>query len=149
MLQYLASAPPETPDGGKGFHLDFVRASAEAAQAPAIPEPWDVSFVGAEATFSDCIVPRGPVTRFLAAIAYTVTGADGDIYLASRCNTNDLTVEIIEGATPGEVTDSEIPEDSPFIKRLLYRISKATSGGTVSCAVTADYRGQPVQVLNT
>jgi hypothetical protein len=113
-----------------------------------ISEPFDVVFSGADCTFSNCDIPHGTVTTLHADIAYTVTGSDGDIWLALKIDTSDYTAEIIEGATKASVIDQTIPEDK-YIRRLLYRLRKATSDATppvVTLTVTFDARRNPVQV---
>lgn len=113
-----------------------------------VSEPFDIAFSGADCTLTGCDIPHGTVTTLHADIAYTVTGADGDIWLALKIDTSDYTAEIIEGATKASVIDQNLPEDK-YIRRLLYRLRKATSDATppvVTLTVTFDARRNPAQV---
>lgn len=109
---------------------------------PGWRQPWDVSFAGKQATFTRCILLKGPVTLSLANITHTVTASSGNVYLALRWNTNTGACDIVEGATLASVTDAEPPENEYF-KRLLYVVN-VTAGGNLR--VVEDHRGNPAQV---
>lgn len=101
--------------------------------------PWDVSFSGAVASFSETHYIRGPVTVSPVVADYTVTGSDGYVYLGVLIDTVTGAAQIIEGATFDAVVSREIPTDT-YYRIPLYKIAKASSGeGGVSCGVVARY----------
>lgn len=103
-------------------------------------QPWDITFAGAVATLTDCLYMRGPITREVTVADYTVTGADGYIWLSAKINVETGTAEIIDGASLALATDAVIPADLGFIKVPLYKISKVTVATVVYLSVVADYR---------
>lgn len=109
---------------------------------PGWRQPWDVSFAGKQATFTRCILQRGPITINLDDITYTVTASSGSVYLALRWNTNTNVCDIIEGASLASVTDASAPADEYF-RRVLYVVG-VTGGGNLR--VIEDHRGNPAQV---
>lgn len=95
-------------------------------------KPWDMrlTYSGSSATalFMEGVIGRGGTTVLVPAsveITYAFTGAD-DVYLALKWNTNleiddSAAYEIISGSTRESVTDSEVPEGTPYVKILLYK----------------------------
>ena len=107
--------------------------------------PWDVTFSGAQASFKRCVLLRGPETKLLDDISYTIMGSDGTIYLSAEWNTNGDTVAIIEGTSLASVTDSTPPAGTKS-RRLLYVVSKVTVGGNVRVRIVEDHRRNPMNV---
>jgi hypothetical protein len=112
-----------------------------------VEQSWDVTFNGAEATFKNCDWLIGPNSLFHADMTYTLTGTDGEIYVAISVNTANGAITIIEGASKAAVTCQLQAENDPVVKRLLYRVRKSTSGTSpnevITCRVSGDYRNTP------
>lgn len=116
-----------------------VKLPAAAAAAEEVPQPWSVSFTGAEAAFANCVYLQGGLLKTAEPEAYEVAGADGAIWLAAWLDTASGTAEIHEGGTLAEVTDAEISETPDIFKIPLYKITKKTSGSDVSLRVSLRY----------
>lgn len=114
----------------------------ESASVPGWRQPWDVSFSGKQATFTRCILLKGPVTQSFADITHTVTASSGNVYLALRWNTNTGACDIVEGANLASVTDA-VPPENEYFRRLLYVVN-VTAGGNLR--VVEDHRSNPAQV---
>jgi len=99
-----------------------------------VPGPWGITFSGNDATCSDCVYMRGPVTLVPTVAALTL--ALEDAYIAAHIDLADGTVELVEGASIEDVTDAEPLDDDTTYKLLLYHAVK-TEG---AWAVTMDYR---------
>jgi hypothetical protein len=99
-----------------------------------VPKPWGIAFSGDDATCSDCIYMRGPVTLTptVAALALALE----DSYIAAHIDLTDGTAELVEGASIVDVTDAAPLDDDTTYKMLLYHAVK-TSG---VWAVAMDYR---------
>jgi hypothetical protein len=89
------------------------------------PKPWGITFSGNDATCSDCVYMRGPVT--LAPTVAALTLALDDSYIAAHIDLTDGSVILFEGASIGAVTDAEPLDDDTTYKLLLYHVVK-TSG---------------------
>ena len=98
------------------------------------PAPWGITFSGNDATCSDCVYMRGPVT--LAPTVAALTLALDDSYIAAHINLADGTAELVEGADIAAVTDAAPMDSDTTYKLLLYHAVK-TSG---VWAVVMDYR---------
>lgn len=109
----------------------------------AVDGTWMYSISGANVTFTNCVYMRGPVTAVAAPPAYTVSGADGDVFLSAKINTETGACEIIEAATLAQATDAALPEDE-FVKVPLLKLTKKTTGegwdASVSLSVALDMR---------
>lgn len=106
----------------------------------AVDGTWMYSISGAKVTFTNCVYMRGPITAVTIPAEYTVTGADGDVFLSVKINTETGTSELIEGETLALATDATVPTDE-FIKVPLLKMTKKTSvEDVVSLKVTMDLR---------
>lgn len=141
-LQVRAGNGILVAEGPDGSQLSL--ASSSRRREGVVAEPFDLSFAGAVATLKNCVYARGSVTVALDDLTHTVGGADGEIWLALKLNAETGAAEIIEGASVASVTDASVVPDSAEVKRLLYKIRKATVSSSVCCTVLADYRRQPV-----
>jgi hypothetical protein len=101
------------------------------------PGAWEIAFDGDEATCSDCVYMRGPVT--VAPTVAALTLALEDAYIAAHINLADGTAELVEGASIAAVTDAAPQDDDTTYKLLLYHAVK-TDG---AWAVDKDYRNAP------
>jgi len=115
------------------------RGLVEAGEARVLAAggPWALSISGDDATCSDCVYMRGPVT--LAPTVAALTLALEDAYIAAHIDLADGTAELVEGASIGDVTDAAPQDDDTTYKKLLYHVVK--TGGV--WAVTTDYRNAP------
>ena len=133
----------QTPEGTTVFVAEVPR----AREAGAVVGPWDVTFNGATASFTNCDWLIGPNTLLHADMTYTLAGANGEIYVAISVNTATGAITIIEGATKAAVTCQAQAENDPVAKRLLYRVRKSTTGTApdqvVTCSISGDYRSMP------
>ncbi len=89
------------------------------------PKPWGITFSGDDATCSDCVYMRGPVTLTPTVAAITLSGTDA--YIAAHIDLTDGSVILFEGASIGDVTDAAPLDDDTTYKLLLYHAVK-TSG---------------------
>lgn len=127
-------------ESGDGATWEYWDEEGGDHAAAAVPEPWDISVDGDTVSFSDCIYRRGPVTLAVAVSDYIVTGADGNVYLAAKINTETGAAEIMEGSNLASVSDAAVPADPLYVKVPLYKLIKTTDGATVRLAVASDYR---------
>ena len=114
--------------------------------ASGYPEPWDFTLDGAAVTFENCVYMRGPVTAVAAPPEYTVTGANGDVWLSAKIDTETGACEIIEGASLALAADASVPADK-YVKVPLLKLIKTTSGETVSLSVALDLRRMMCLIL--
>jgi len=113
---------------------------------PRVACTFDVSFSNDKATFENCHYYRYPilVSKEPDKNPYTITGADGDIYIGLKLNTQTGYIEVIEGPNIDDVSDPVLPLDPEFCKMLLYKIRKTTNSlSQVTCIVLVDYRLMP------
>ena len=106
----------------------------ETGSADNTPKPWDITFSGDDATCSDCVYMRGPVTLAPTVAAITLSGTDA--YIAAHIDLTDGTAELVDGASIAAVTDAEPLDDDTTYKLLLYHVVK--TDGVWSVAM--DYR---------
>ena len=82
------------------------------------PQAWDITFDGAEATCSECVYMRGPVTLALSVSPLNLTLDDA--YIAAHINLEYGTAILVEGASIAAVTDVAPLDDDTLVKVLLY-----------------------------
>lgn len=111
------------------------------------PQPFDVTFDGADCTFSMCAYERQGITRLLEDLTHTVTGADGYYYLSLKIPMVTGSVTIHQAATFPAAVKTELDESETYYYKLLYKVHKKTTGGVVSVSVTQDWRNIPQVVL--
>ena len=101
------------------FTLDMDDGAADVA---ALSGPWQLEVVDArDIKLTDCVYQRGPATVALADILHTVAGSD-TVYLGIRIDLDSGAVTVIEGAAKASVTDSDVPSDPQYFKKLLYAL---------------------------
>ena len=107
-----------------------------------IDTPWSYVLDHDAITFSNCVFMIGGIYYSSTVPEYTITGADGTIYLATWVNMDAGTCEIHEGADITDVTDATEPastEAQNIFKLPLYEITKTTTGTVVRCKVNLRY----------
>ena len=108
----------------------------EAAGVAALSGPWQLEVVdGRDIKLTECVYQRGPVTAVLADITHTVTGS-GAVYLGVKIDLESGVATVEEGATKGDVTDSGVPSDPQYFKKLLYALRVEDD----AVSVIRDYR---------
>jgi hypothetical protein len=106
----------------------------ETGSTDEAPKPWGITFSGNDATCSDCVYMRGPVTLTPTVAAITLSGTDA--YIAAHIDLTDGTAELVDGSSIAAVTNSTPLDDDTTYKLLLYHVVK-TDG---VWAVAMDYR---------
>jgi hypothetical protein len=94
-----------------------------------------------------CAYERQGITRFIDDLTHTVTGDDGFYWLSMKAPMVTGTVTIHQSATRPGAVEVTLDESATDYYKLLYKIEKATDGGTVSLRVVEDWRKIPQMVL--
>ena len=101
------------------FTLDM---DEEAAGVAALSGPWQLEVVdGRDIKLTECVYQRGPVTVALADVLHTVSGS-GTVYLGIQVDLDSGAVTVEEGTSKADVTDSGVPSDPQYFKKLLYAL---------------------------